>query len=139
MRKFSFNFKNPFVKKEEPTRGASFERSKRAKGGSERSYSSGVSAPKGMQAEKQRLILILAITVILPPVGIMILWRGGFLPIPHRAVVTFAAFWIMVLYFSWMIPESEPGMIQAQMKRPTAVTQYSSSSAGNQADGAAEN
>jgi len=108
---------------------SSFERREKAKGGSGRSYTKDVSAPRAMQVEKQRLILVLALTVLLPPVGIACLWRGGFLRVEYRAAATFAAFWLMVLYFSWMIPESKVNSIQPPMKRPAAVTQYSSSSA----------
>ena len=110
---------------------SSFERREKSKGGSGRSYSKDVSVPRAVQVEKQRLILVLALTVILPPVGIACLWRGGFLRVQYRAAATFAAFWLMVLYFSWMIPESAPNVVQPQMKRPAAVTQYSSSSGGN--------
>ncbi|MBQ1255948.1 MAG: hypothetical protein IIX93_01570, partial [Clostridia bacterium] len=87
---------------------SSFERREKSKGGSGRSYSKDVSVPRAVQVEKQRLILVLALTVILPPVGIACLWRGGFLRVQYRAAAIFAAFWLMVLYFSWMIPESAP-------------------------------
>ena len=125
--------RSPYTAFREASRknGASFERREKAKGGSGRSYSSDVSAPRALLVEKQRLILVLVLTVLLPPVGIACLWRGGFLRVHYRAAATFAAFWLMVLYFSWMIPESQPNLVQPQMKRPTAVTQYSSSSAGS--------
>ena len=48
---------------------SSFERRSRPGGGSSRSYSEQVSAPAHMRAEKRRLILLLLITAVLPPVG----------------------------------------------------------------------
>lgn len=87
-----------------------------------------MSSPKTMQEEKKRLYLLIALLVVLPPVGVVCLWRGGFLRLPYRAAATAAAFFLMVLYFSWMIPEKTPGTIQPEIRRPDAVTEYSPSS-----------
>ena len=81
-----------------------------------------------MQEEKKRLYFLIALVVVLPPVGIACLWRGGFLRLPYRAAATGAAFLLMILYFSWMIPEKNPGTIQPEIRRPGAVTEYSPSS-----------
>ncbi|MBQ3080040.1 MAG: hypothetical protein IJC48_08615 [Clostridia bacterium] len=105
-----------------------FERSKRQRGGSARSYSEKVSSPAHGNAERNRLIILAVITVLLPPVGIICLWRGGFFQFPIRVAATFAAFLLMVLYFSWMIPAKTPDAYQPQLQKPTAVTEYSTGS-----------
>ena len=81
-----------------------------------------------MQEEKKRLYLLIALLVVLPPIGIVCLWGGGFLRFPYRVAASVAAFFLMVLYFSWMLPEKTVSTISPEIRRPSAITQYSPSS-----------
>lgn len=103
----------------------SFERSRRQRGGSARSYSERVHTPARMKADQQKLIVLIVLTVVLPPLGIAVMWKGGLLRFPVRIASTLAAFLLMILYFSWMIPESTPDAYQPPIQRPAAVTEYS--------------
>lgn len=123
-----------FFSRKKGQESRSFERRSRPGGGSSRSYSEQVSAPAHMRAEKQRLILLLLITVILPPVGVVCLWRGGFLRVPYRVAATALAFLLMILYFHWIIPEKTPETYQPSIMKPSAVTEYSPSSSGASED-----
>ncbi len=110
-------------------RGNTFERTRPQPGRRSGSYSRNVSSPKMVQEEKKRLYLLIALLVVLPPVGIVCLWRGGFLRLKYRAAATGAAFLLMILYFSWMIPEKTLSTIAPDnVKRPQAITEYSPSS-----------
>ncbi|MBQ1256879.1 MAG: hypothetical protein IIW08_00420 [Clostridia bacterium] len=106
-----------------------FERTRPQPGRRSGSYSRNVSSPRAAREEKQRLYFLLALLVVLPPVGIACLWRGGFLRLAYRAAATGAAFLLMILYFSWMLPEKTLSTIAPDnIKRPAAVTAYSPSS-----------
>lgn len=106
-----------------------FERTRPQPGRRSGSYSRNVSSPKTAREEKQRFYLLIALLVVLPPVGIACLWRGGFLRLPYCAAATGAAFLLMILYFSWMLPEKTLSTIKPDsVKRPPAVTEYSPSS-----------
>jgi len=117
----------------------SFERSRRTRGGSARSYTEGVHQPSRKKEEKQRLILMAAVSVLLPPVGVIILWRTGIFRFPVRIAATFLAFLLMVLYFSWMIPEEEPAAYQPPVQRPSAVTEYATPEADDEQQQIIEN
>lgn len=123
-----------FFSKGTDRQSGSFERRSRPGGGSSRSYSEQVSAPAHMRAEKQRLLLLILITVILPPVGVACLWRGGFLRVPYRVAATALAFLLMILYFHWILPEKTPQTYQPSIMKPSAVTEYSLSSSGASED-----
>ena len=112
-----------------------FERTRPAPGRGRSSYSRNVSTPKAMQEERQRLILLVALLVVLPPIGVICLWRGGFLRLPYRAAATLGAFLLMILYFSWMLPEKSLGTVTPEIRRPAAVTEYSPSSSMYQQGG----
>ena len=88
-----------------------------------------------MRDEKKSLYVLIALLVVLPPVGIACLWRGGFLRLPYRAAATFAAFLLMILYFSWMTPERTLSTVRPEIRRPDAVTEYSPSSSVYGQDG----
>lgn len=105
-----------------------FERTRPQPGRRSGSYSRNVSSPKGIREEKKSLYVLIALLVVLPPVGIACLWRGGFLRLPYRAAATLAAFLLMILYFSWMTPEQTPGKVTPSIRRPEAITEYSPSS-----------
>ncbi|MBQ9856282.1 MAG: hypothetical protein IJO53_08830 [Clostridia bacterium] len=105
-----------------------FERTRPQPGRRSGTYSRNVSSPKAMQEEKKRLYLLIALLVVLPPIGIVCLWRGGFLRFPYRVAASVAAFFLMVLYFSWMLPEKTVSTISPEIRRPSAITQYSPSS-----------
>ena len=105
-----------------------FERSRPQPGRRSGSYSKHVSSPKTARDEKKSLYVLIALLVVLPPVGIACLWRGGFLRLSYRAWATFAAFLLMILYFSWMMPEKTLGTVTPEIRRPDAVTEYSPSS-----------
>ena len=110
-------------------RGNTFERTRPQPGRRSGSYSRNVSSPKAVQEEKKRMYILIALIVVLPPVGIACLWRGGFLRLAYRVAATGAAFLLMILYFSWMLPEKTLSTIAPDnIKRPSAVTEYSPSS-----------
>lgn len=115
-----------------------FERRHRQQGGSSRSYSEHVSTPSNVKERRNRVIILTALTVVLPPVGVYFLWRGGYLTLPLRICATVAAFLLMTLYFSWIIPENTPERYQPNKYRPGAVTEYSPSSQTSQ-DGGTSN
>lgn len=123
-----------FFSRKADRQGSSFERHSRSGGGSSRSYSEQVSAPSYIRVARQRMLLLLVITVFLPPVGVACLWRGGFLRMPFRVAATALAFVLMVLYFHWMLPAKTPATYQPEIMRPSAVTEYSSSSSGASED-----
>ncbi len=109
-----------------------YERSRPQPGRRSGSYSKRVSSPKSARDEKKSLYVLIALLVVLPPVGIACLWRGGFLRLSYRAAATFAAFLLMVLYFSFMTTEKTLSTIRPEIRRPDAVTEYSASSSVNQ-------
>lgn len=112
-----------------------FERTRPSPGRRSGTYSRQVSTPKAMKEDKQRLVLLIALLVVLPPIGIACLWRGGFLRLPYRAAATAGAFLLMILYFGWMLPEKTLGTVTPEIRRPAAVTDYSPSSSMYQTDG----
>ena len=113
-----------------PRRPDYFERRRRPRGGSARSYSESVKTPASVTADRKRLMVMLALTSVLPPVGIALMWHEGLLKMPMRIAATAAAFFLMVLYFSWIIPEAKPDVYQPPVQKPAAVTEYSASDIG---------
>ncbi len=112
-----------------------YERSRPQPGRRSGSYSKRVSSPKSVRDEKKSLYVLIALLVVLPPVGIACLWRGGFLRLSYRAAATFAAVLLMILYFSWMMPEKTLSTVRPEIRRPNAVTEYSPSSSAYAQDG----
>lgn len=111
-----------------------FERRSRKSGGSSRSYSEQVSGPAHRRAEKKALLQLLALVAVLPPVGVVLMWRFGILNVRARIAATAVAFALTVLYMFWIIPTAKPDIYQPTIVRPAAVTEYSPSSVSD-ADG----
>lgn len=111
-----------------------FERRSRSSGGSSRSYSEQFSGPAHARAERRLFWQLVALTVLLPPVGTVVMWRFGMLRVKPRIAVTLLAFALTVLYMFWIIPKAEPEIYQPTIVRPSAVTEYSPSAAAD--DGA---
>ena len=112
----------------------SFERSVRKRGGSSRSYSQNLSKPAHVRKQKTDLLIMLALTLVIPPVGCALLWYKGALDVKLRALVTALALLLMTLYFSWMLPSDTPEPFQPTVSRPEAVTEYSPSSSASQTE-----
>lgn len=114
-----------------PGADSSFVRRNRQQGGSNRSYSSNVSAPAYVAKERQETLIASAIGLFCPPVAMAYYWFTGRFELRVRILVTVALFLLTTLYFSWLIPVPKPETYQPQTSRPQAVTEYSpSSSAG---------
>ena len=79
-------------------------------------------------------VIMLALTLVIPPVGCALLWYKGALDVKLRALVTVLALLLMTLYFSWMLPSDTPEPFQPTVSRPEAVTEYSPSSSASQTE-----
>ena len=117
-----------------PRPADSFERRVRRRGGSSQSYSQNLSKPAHVRKQRTDLLVMLALTLVIPPVGSALLWYKGALNVKVRALVTAVALLLTTLYFSWMLPSDTPEPFQPTVSRPEPVTEYSPSSVASQTE-----
>ena len=75
------------------------------------------------QKKQNRALPALLLTLILPPLGILLMWRKGIFRMRGRAIVTLLATIEMAIIFGAMMPEKELIQVQPVPQVPVAVTQ----------------
>ncbi|MBQ3575284.1 MAG: hypothetical protein IJA26_06420 [Clostridia bacterium] len=86
------------------------------------SYTPNMDVPTEQKKQNRALPAIL-LTIILPPLGILLMWRKGIFRMRGRAVITLLATIEMAIIFAAMSPEKELVQIQPVPQVPVAVTQ----------------
>lgn len=109
-----------------------FDRHSRKSGGRARPYTEGVSVPSHAHRQNQSLLRDILLLVILPPYGIYRIWKNDSITLFVRIACIAFSFALMTLYFYWIIPAESPDIYQPTIVRPSAVTEYSPSSAGSE-------
>lgn len=100
---------------------------KRNKGRSKGSYTQSVSQKA---KEKRKTVLnatfkLVLLCVILPPVGLYMIWSNDVDNPVARLAASVIACAIMVFWFTKLIPDGTPEVYQFTKSAPTAVTEYS--------------
>jgi len=75
------------------------------------------------QKKQNRALPALLITLLLPPLGILLMWRKGIFRMRGRAIVTLLATIEMALIIGLMMPETEIMQVYPVPQPPVAVTQ----------------
>ena len=75
------------------------------------------------QKKQNRALPALLLTLILPPLGILLMWRKGIFRMRGRAFITLLATIEMAIIFGAMMPEKELIQVQPVPQVPVAVTQ----------------
>ena len=75
------------------------------------------------QKKQNRTLPALLLTLILPPVGILLMWRKGIFRMRGRAIITMLATIEMAIIIGAMMPEAELEQIKPVPQPPVAVTQ----------------
>lgn len=74
------------------------------------------------QKKKNRALPALLLTLILPPLGILLMWRKGIFRMRGRALVTLLATIEMALVFTALSPKAELTQVKPVPQAPVAVT-----------------
>ena len=74
------------------------------------------------QKKSNRALPALLLTLILPPLGILLMWRRGIFRMRGRALVTLLATVEMAIIFGAMMPETELMQVKPVPQVPVAVT-----------------
>ena len=83
------------------------------------------------QKKTNRALPALILSFLLPPLGILLMWRRGIFRMRGRAIVTLLATIEMALIFGALMPEAELMQVYPVPQPPVAVTQAPSDSVVN--------
>lgn len=99
---------------------------KRSGSRTQKSYANSVSAAaaKKRSSHLNANIKLLLICLILPPLGVYLVWSRDMDSIVMRAVSTAAACLVMFFWFMALIPGSSPATFQYTKTAPSPVTRY---------------
>ena len=90
-----------------------------------RSYAQDVTRAANAKRRQQILTntLLIALCIVLPPLGIYILWTRGFFDVLPRILATLLAFMVLFAIFWLILPSAKTQTYQPSMSKPVPITE----------------